>query len=76
MNYLNLLKHSLRVFNGGPAGDERGSGTEPGGRSASEVVASAVRQAAFARMAALGPHLIALVVKLASPVTLAPDSTG
>jgi hypothetical protein len=46
-----------------------------GGRSASDIVADAVRQAAAARVATLGPHLIALVVKASSDVTLPATAT-
>jgi hypothetical protein len=50
-------------------------GPAPGGASASQIVAQAVRRAAVARVATLGPHLIALVVKASSGVTLPATAT-
>jgi hypothetical protein len=44
--------------------------------SASEIVAHAARRAAAARVATLGPHLIALVVKASSGVTMPATATA
>jgi hypothetical protein len=62
----------------GPAGSPT-AGPRPSGpaatASASDIVAEAVRRAAVARVATLGPHLIALVVKASSGVTLPATAT-
>ena len=55
---------------GAPPADARSCG-----RPAADIVAEAVRRAAAARVATLGPHLIALVVKASSDMTLPATAT-
>jgi hypothetical protein len=57
------------------AGGTFTAGPQNGARSAADIVAEAARRAAAARVATLGPHLIALVVKASSDVTLPATAT-